>query len=309
MRWRKLGLVFRAFESKVPWIRSHGQLPVADRISSHVYRVYFAGRSAEQVSRIGAATVEMGERVRLLDLTHEPILEPGGIGTFDEHGVFPACIVNMPDRKRMYYIGWNRGYRAPLFYASIGLAESTDGGSTWRKHSPAPIMSRSMYDPCLVTSPHVLWHEGRYRMTYVSGIAWSESGETLKSHYHIKYAESDDGLVWRRSGIVAIDFSDQTETNVARSWVLVDGERLRMWFGYVRGNTPYRIGYAESDDYMSWRRNDSDAGIGVSESGWDSEMICYPNVVVHEGRAYMFYNGNAFGRDGFGAAVSDYPFQ
>ena len=191
------------------------------------------------------------------------------------------------------------------FYSSIGLAESMDGGKTWLKWSPAPIMSRSRFDPCLVTSPHVLWHEGRYRMTYVSGIRWSMSGDTLKSHYHIKYADSDDGIAWNRSGIVAVDFADADETNVARSSVIKDGNRLHMWFCYVRGNTPYRIGYAESRDYVTWERNDEAAGIDVSASGWDSEMICYPNISVHGGRAYMFYNGNAFGRDGFGVAVSD----
>ena len=142
-------------------------------------------------------------------------------------------------------------------------------------------------------------------MTYVSGIRWSMSGDTLKSHYHIKYADSDDGIAWNRSGIVAVDFADAGETNVARSSVIKDGNRLHMWFCYVRGNTPYRIGYAESRDYVTWERNDEAAGIDVSASGWDSEMICYPNISVHGGRAYMFYNGNAFGRDGFGVAVSD----
>jgi hypothetical protein len=32
-------------------------------------------------------------------------------------------------------------------------------------------------------------------------------------------------------------------------------------------------------------------------------MLCYPHVFRCEGRVYMLYNGNAFGRDGFGVAV------
>ena len=42
------------------------------------------------------------------------------------------------------------------------------------------------------------------------------------------------------------------------------------------------------------------AGIDVSESGWDSEMISYPYIVEGEGELFMFYNGNGFGRSGFG---------
>ena len=80
-----------------------------------------------------------------------------------------------------------------------------------------------------------------------------------------------------------------------------------MWFAYrkyyeFRQNreSAYRIGYAVSADGVNWNRRDSDAGIEPSQSGWDSEMIAYPYVISHERRLYMFYNGNGFGRTGFG---------
>lgn len=303
--WKKLGLIFRPGAGGPAWMRSHAQLPVADRLEGNRYRIYFAGRSEAQVSRIGAVTVELNGGVRVLEVNRQPLLEPGPIGTFDEHGVYPSCIVDLGDRKRMYYIGWNRGYREPLFYAAIGVAESFDNGASWTKRSSAPVMCRGEFDPCLVTSPHVAWHEGRYRMTYVSGVRWAEEQGRLKSYYHIKYAESDDGLQWRRDGRVAIDFAAADESNVARSWVVQQAGRLHMWFCYVRGDQGYRIGYAQSRDYLGWHRDDASAGIDVSSSGWDSEMICYPNAVLHAGRAYMFYNGNRYGADGFGAAVME----
>ena len=40
-----------------------------------------------------------------------------------------------------------------------------------------------------------------------------------------------------------------------------------------------------------------------SEEGWDSDMTAYPYVVVHEGRKFMFYNGNNFGKTGVGYAT------
>jgi hypothetical protein len=54
---------------------------------------------------------------------------------------------------------------------------------------------------------------------------------------------------------------------------------------------------------VSQPRDDAAAGIDVSPSGWDADMLCYPHVFWCDGRAYMLYNGNAFGRDGFGVAV------
>jgi predicted GH43/DUF377 family glycosyl hydrolase len=83
-----------------------------------------------------------------------------------------------------------------------------------------------------------------------------------------------------------------------------------MWYSY-RGikdyrtdkKHAYRIGYAESSDGIKWTRKDDIVGIDVSEDGWDSQMIAYPYVYEHEGRKYMIYNGNGFGKSGFGYAV------
>ena len=67
----------------------------------------------------------------------------------------------------------------------------------------------------------------------------------------------------------------------------------------------YRIGYAESLDGFQWIRKDEEAGIGLSESGWDSEMLAYAGVMKEKDRYIMFYNGNGFGASGIGYAVSE----
>ena len=76
-----------------------------------------------------------------------------------------------------------------------------------------------------------------------------------------------------------------------------------MWFCYRGTDFPYRIGYAESDDAVSWIRRDDLAGIAASDNGWDSEMVCYPHVFDHGEHRYMLYNGNGYGASGIGLAV------
>ena len=63
------------------------------------------------------------------------------------------------------------------------------------------------------------------------------------------------------------------------------------------------IGYAYSDDLTSWVRDDDNVGIDVSEGDWDSDMLCYPHVFECDGKIYLLYNGNEFGKYGFGIAV------
>jgi hypothetical protein len=76
-----------------------------------------------------------------------------------------------------------------------------------------------------------------------------------------------------------------------------------MWFSYRSGNgTAYRIGYAHSADGKIWDRKKK-SSIDVSKSGWDSKMTCYPFVFDHKDKLYMLYNGNDYGKNGFGLAV------
>jgi hypothetical protein len=73
----------------------------------------------------------------------------------------------------------------------------------------------------------------------------------------------------------------------------------------VDKNAQYRAGYAVSLDGIHWDRNDADAGIDVSDTGWDSEAIAYPYCIKIRDKIVMFYNGNGFGKTGFGYAIAN----
>ena len=64
----------------------------------------------------------------------------------------------------------------------------------------------------------------------------------------------------------------------------------------------YKGGYAESIDGQSWVRKDEEFGLETAASGWDSDAIAYPYVREINGKLVMFYNGNGFGKTGFGYA-------
>ena len=298
--WEKLGLVF-APSGEMPWMRSHASLPVPLRLEGDLYRVFFAARDDENRSSICALTLQLQPVVRVVSVATTPVLSPGPLGNFDDHGVYPSSIVAIGGRLWLYYIGWNPGVKRPLFYSSIGLAVSEDGGETFARVSPAPIVARGRWDPCLVTSPCVRLEGDRWRMWYVSGFRWDETSEGMQSYYHVKYAESADGIEWRRDGRVAIDLA-APERNIARPCVVHDADRYRMWYSYDAGRG-YRIGYAESDDGLCWTRLDGLAGIAPSVTGWDADAQAYAWVFSHGGSRYMLYNGNGFGRTGFGIAM------
>jgi hypothetical protein len=295
MPWIKKGLLF-APDGNSEWLKTHAALPVVDR-KGKTYRIYFSGRDEERRAQIGYFETDDFEKITLV--SEKPVLGLGPMGAFDDSGVTTSWIVNHENRKYLYYSGWSLGVSVP-FYFYIGLAISEDGGETYQRVA-GPILDRNEIDPYLTASPCVLVEDGTWRMWYVSGTRWEMKGNRPRHYYHIKYAESSDGIHWRREGLVCIDYQSPDEYAIARPCVVKEEDLYRMWYSY-RGDS-YRIGYAESADGIKWERKDHESGIDVSASGWDSQMIEYPCVFEENGVYCMLYNGNDYGKTGIGLAV------
>lgn len=285
----------------LPWWHSHAALPAVESVDHTGCDVVFSVRDASGRSHAARGRLRgLGERQATLAVEASPILTPGALGAFDDSGVTTSCLVRDGARRFLYYTGWTRGVTVP-FYLFVGLAVSAGDGAPFERLSAAPVLERNAVDPFLTASPWVLLDAGRWRMWYVSADRWESTSSGPRHFYHIRYAESADGLSWRREGHVCIDFATSDEHAFGRPCVVRDGDVYRMWYSF-RGEA-YRIGYAESPDGITWTRLDGLAGIDVSGAGWDSEMVTYPVVFEHERCQYLLYNGNDYGRTGMGLAM------
>lgn len=298
MKWKKLGRIFCP-TGEVEWMRSHAAVPIAEHIADDLFRMYFTSRDSSNRSYTGFVIVDINKPNEILEMSASPVLSPGGLGEFDDSGAMATWLTFHQGKKFLYYIGWNLGVTVP-FRNSIGLSISTQG-DVFSRYSSGPIVDRTMREPHFCASCCVLPGEDFWRMWYLSCTGWQMREGKPEHRYHIKYAESHDGINWQREGVVAIDFANDQEYAISRPSVIHDNDRWRMWYSF-RGQF-YRIGYAESEDGRQWKRLDSQVGIDVSTSGWDSEMIEYPFVFDHKGQRYMLYNGNGYGKTGFGLAV------
>jgi hypothetical protein len=139
-------------------------------------------------------------------------------------------------------------------------------------------------------------------MWYGSTVSWDAgNGEML---HVINYASSRDGTEWMRHGL-AVPYELGKAQAFSRPAVVGNArDGLHMWFSYRSGTgEKYRIGYAYGASAVNWVVDLEQAGIDISPTGWDSEMIEYPFVFDHKGERYMLYNGNGYGKTGFGLAV------
>ncbi len=297
MRWRKLGRVFEPVD-RGGWMRSHAANPVAVVGGGDEVEVWFNCRDAANRSSIARFRFRPDAPDAPVRLDDAPLLSPGSYGAFDESGVSLACVVEVGPARHLYYLGWNLTPTVPWRNA-IGLAVSPEPGAPFTRVSPGPILDRDTVDPYTLSYPWVLREDGRWRMWYGSHLTWGEAPDQWR--HALKYAESGDGIHWRRDGRVVVGHERPGEYAISKPCVLRDPDRYRMWYAY-RGAS-YRIGYAESPDGLAWTRRDAEVGIDVSPDGWDHEMIDYPCVFDWREQRYLLYNGNGYGATGIGLAV------
>lgn len=289
---------------------SHTSIPVADIIPNERIKIYFGTRDKIGRSNIGFIETNINNPQNILKISDKPIINLGELGTFDDNGIMPSWIVTSNGKKYLYYIGWNPQVTVS-YRLSIGLAISEDGGNTFHKYSNAPICDRSLDEPYFNTAPCVLIDNDVWRMWYISCTGWQIINNRPEPFYHVKYAESSDGIHWCKTGIVCIDYDDFTEA-IGRPCVFKKDGLYKMIYSYrsatdyrTNRKQSYRLGFATSEDGIKWVRKDNEIGIYLSESGWDSEMIEYCYILNTNNFTYLFYNGNGFGKSGFGYAVSE----
>ena len=302
MRWRKRGHVY-APDGTRPWARRYASYPTVD-VTGDVLRVYFTALDEHNFGRTGYVELDPSDPARVLYESPEPVLDLGPIGSFDDCGATAFSIVRDGASEHLYYQGWQRTERIP-YLLFTGLATRREDQAGFVKHSRTPILDRTDDDPFLRGAPYVIREGDRFRMWYVSTRHWVSDEHGVHYHVEIRHAVSPDGVNWEADRSPCVSPEGDGEYAVGRPSVLFDSGLYRMWYSIRSFKEPYRIGYAESEDGLEWTRLDSLAGIERSAEGWDSEMICYPQVVRIGDRLLMFYNGNQHGATGFGHAEAE----
>jgi len=310
--WHKRGHIFDpAAHARAGWMHAFAQAP-ATLVFDTFVRVYFSCRprpdaQGQYVSHAAYVDFDRATLTRITAVAGRPVLELGARGTFDEFGTYPMSVIRHGDEIRAYYGGWTRCVSVP-FNVAIGLAISRDGGVSFEKQAPGPVLPADPDEPFVISGPKIRRFGGRWYLWYIAGTKWIPTDGRPEPVYRIRMATSDDGVQWTRSHRELIPPRLEADECQASPDVIFANGAYHMFFcyryslGYRGRERGYRIGYARSTDLTTWVRDDDRAGIDVSDEGWDSEMVSYPHVFEVDGRTLMLYLGNDVGRHGFGLA-------
>lgn len=298
MKWKKLGKVYSPSGDKW-WAKSHAYVPTPIVLDKRI-RVFFASRDEDNVGRVGFLDLNPNNPLEILKISPEPVLDIGRPGTFDDNGVTPTSVVRYKEKFYMFYFGWQVGAKVRYLLFS-GLAES-ENSNDFTRRVEVPILDRAPGEVFVRSAPTVIVENGVFKLWYVSGNKWIDVKEKKVPTYGIRFLEQEDLLNCDKEGHLCLEPNGNDEYGFGRPYVLREHGIYKMWYSIRTRSKGYRLGYAESDDGLNWIRKDDEVGIDVSESDWDSEMICMSSIIDVNNERYMFYNGNNYGETGFGVA-------
>jgi hypothetical protein len=315
MNWKKRGLIFNPAKFELPNnCKSFAQSPQT-LVFDNFVRIYFSTRSWDHNTKkylSHIAFVDFDKDFNTIkNISKKNVIELGELGSFDEHGIFPINPLKHNNKIFAYTCGWSRRVSVSV-ETSTGLTVSNDNGETFERMGNGPILTSSLNEPMLVGDSFVKVYDGIFHMWYIFGQRWFKpnNDEPTARVYKISHATSVDGINWKKEEGKQI-ISDVLNKNECQALptVLKIGNRYHMYFCFreatdFRANKSrgYKIGYAYSDNLIFWTRDDEKGGLFLSEDGWDSDMMCYPHIFECNGKVFLLYNGNEFGKEGFGLA-------
>ncbi len=314
MKWLKHGKIFDpTAHTLLNGCAQFAQSPQALVFEDFV-RVYFSTRAVDTKGKFLShiAFVDMRKNLRdVIRVSNQTVIPLGGLGCFDEHGIFPMNVVRHGDLVYGYTCGWSRRVSVSVDTA-VGLAISRNNGLTFERIGPGPVLAASLNEPCLVGDAFVMVIDGVFHMWYIFGTGWKKYAPDAAPDrtYKIGHATSPDGINWTKEEARQI-ISDRLgpDESQALPTVVKIGSWYHIFFCYRESfdfrkaeGRGYRVGHAWSDDLSNWTRDDDTPQFEGTPGTWDSEMQCYPHVFKCDGKVYLLYNGNEFGRYGFGLA-------
>jgi hypothetical protein len=296
--WRKLGL--RVTPPGTLLMRSHAMLPTP-RMRGPEIQVFFSACDAELRGRIFVAKLRASAPYDLIGLDEKPVLDVGAAGAFDADGVNPSCVVERGDELLLYYIGWARGPVERPYTLIAGIARSLDGGRSFEKLGQMLPLSES--ESLFRTAPYVFRTAGGWASLYIGGSRFIEgAGGKRLPIYSLRYVESEDGYHWKPRGreLLAPD-PERGELGFGRPLLRGEGPDARLVVS-VRTIASYRLCTAPWNDGNP-RRADLVPLIETGPEAWDRDSTSFGAFCQADENELLFYNGNEFGRTGFGLAV------
>lgn len=252
------------------------------------YSMWYSGESVYVIDGIGFANSSDG--ISWKRYSQNPILQVGGVGTWDHGRVNDPWVIRENGVYKMWYTGvLYMAFTKLIVAEQIGYATSPDG-LNWTKYAGNPVLA---YGPTgslndkWVYEPVVIRTGSSYTMyySYLSQIGT----------YGIAKATSKDGISWTKLGPITLPNSKwDAYGSSAGSITGVEGRLLMAYSAQSGQGLPPQIGLANSTDGNSWATYSANPVVaGGGTSAWDNAGVADPMIVSVGDHYNVYYTGLA----------------
>jgi beta-1,2-mannobiose phosphorylase / 1,2-beta-oligomannan phosphorylase len=205
-------------------------------------------------------------------------------GTFDSRSMYNPSVVRVPTGYYMYYAG----YKEERF--EIGLATSPDA-IRWTKHGATPVLSggkAGSWDYC-VRQMTVHFDGTLYRGLF--------DGRSNAGVWSIGYATSPDGVHWtkyeKNPVLTGGEAGSFEEAGVGEPTMVFAANKYHLIYtGYALPGLTGRLGYASSNDCISWTRFEGNPVLDHGGSGsWDGGHLAAGSLMFQDSTFRLWYVG------------------
>lgn len=281
--------------------QTHAQIPTP-QVERHTVRVLYASCDANLRGRIFSVELDRSSPMEIVRMENEPVLDLGDAGDFDADGVSPFQLIERDGAVFLYYNGWKRHSPSTPYTLFAGLAISEDDGRSFRRVSKSPVLPPIAGETQFRTAPYVYRTAAGWGMLYVAGDSFftGSTGKRLPL-YSLHRTFSKDGITWQAGGEMLERNPLAGEIGFGRPYLWHDKTGEPSLLISVRRETGYTLVEFTSSSGAPGGTSRREI-LPRSETGWDSEMVCFGAPCAVGPWEYLFYNGNQFGRTGFGLA-------
>lgn len=280
------------------WRNSHASIPTPLLKSDGNLRVYINCRDQENISRVAWMDFSSLDPVSIIGVSDMPCLEVGEAGCFDDNGVNQCSVIRNPGGGfLMYYVGFELCHKI-RYRMFTGLAVS-ETGDFFTRTSSTPILDRTADEQFFRCGPFVLHNGENFEMWYVAGGKWTLVKGVQKPIYKLRKAKSAYADFSQAEFQDFLDPDEGKEFAFGRPWVCDYDQGYDLFYSIRNYEHNYILGYAQVDQNDRIKRLDQELGVRPGDGSHCRDMQCYASIVDFQGKRFMLFNGDDFGRDGF----------
>jgi hypothetical protein len=298
IRFRRLGKLFGPETFLAQGIAiTYTSNPVAYHLHGSLFRIYFNSRDTMNRSEVWSVDFDL-QAMQIVESSLKVQLDyRGKFPQYCQNGISLGSVFTLSNERFIGFMGWYVPHRKH-WVGEIGRLR-IDSEFNLELFDSSPWIGISPDDPVSLSYPAVQEVKGGSDIWYGTTRTWDAgNGEMLHTleRSHLDHY----GAITKTQAVVPYQLG---EAQAFSRPSLINAGGVTLFSYSFRGNqNKYQIAVRTMEAIGESVEFGEPSVFSPGQIAWENEMVEYPYMVQYQGKIFMLYNGNSFGKSGIGLA-------